>query len=60
MSQLNSIPVEKFVDGDILSRCISYLIKAENIRDDNGKLWHFTNRQLRDTRLTYLFETGHE
>lgn len=60
VNQSNLIPVEKFVDDDILSRCINCLIKAENIRDDNGKLWHFTNRQLRDTRLTYLFETGHE
>ncbi|MGL4758944.1 MAG: tyrosine-type recombinase/integrase [Patescibacteria group bacterium] len=60
VNQSNFIPVEKFVDDDILSRCVNCLIKAENIRDDNGKLWHFTNRQLRDTRLTYLFETGHE
>jgi integrase len=60
VNQSNLIAVEKFVDDDILSRCINCLIKAENIRDDNGKLWHFTNRQLRDTRLTYLFETGHE
>ncbi len=60
VNQSNLLPVEKFVDDDILSRCINCLITTKDIRDDNGKLWHFTNRQLRDTRLTYLFETGHE
>ena len=53
------------VNVDILHRealqnSVNTLIKKENIRDDNGKLWHFTNHQLRDTRATYLFETGHE
>ena len=60
VNQSNFISVQKTVDNDILSRCINCLIETENIKDDNGKLWHFTNRQLRDTRLTYLFETGHE
>ena len=60
VNQSNFIPVQKTVDNDILSRCINCLIETENIKDDNEKLWHFTNRQLRDTRLTYLFETGHE
>ena len=53
------------VNVDILHRealqnSVNTLIKKEDIRDDNGKLWHFTNHQLRDTRATYLFETGHE
>ena len=56
----NLIPVAKVANDLTLKNCINHLIKTENIRDDNGKLWHFTNRQLRDTRLTYLFETGHE
>jgi integrase len=43
-----------------LSDAINELINQKNIRDENGKLWHFTNHQLRDTRATYLFETGHE
>lgn len=45
---------------DTLKKTINKLIKTEDIRDDNGKLWHFTNHQLRNTRATYLFETGHE
>lgn len=43
-----------------LADAINKLINQKDIRDDNGKLWHFTNHQLRDTRATYLFETGHE
>lgn len=58
--QPNMIPEPRCVRHHILSDCINSLIESENIKDDNGKLWHFTNHQLRDTRLTYLFETGHE
>ena len=47
-------------DDETLKKAINKLIKKEDIRDDNGQLWHFTNHQLRDTRATYLFETGHE
>jgi integrase len=43
-----------------LATAINRLIKEENIRDDNGKLWHFSAHQLRNTRATYLFETGHQ
>ncbi len=43
-----------------LAMAINRLIKEENIRDDNGELWEFTARQLRNTRATYLFETGHQ
>ena len=43
-----------------LSQNINQLIKDKDIKDENGKLWHFTAHQLRDTRATYLFETGHE
>ncbi len=45
---------------DTLAKEINKLIKTQNIRDENGKLWHFTSHQLRDTRATNLFETGHE
>ncbi len=60
VNQSKLIPVNKTVYYNVLSRCINCLIRTKNIKDDNGELWHFTNSQLRDTRLTYLFETGHE
>jgi integrase len=53
-------PIPKPVRSIVLSESINALIKAEDIRDENGLLWKFTNHQLRDTNLTYLFETGHE
>jgi integrase/DNA-directed RNA polymerase subunit RPC12/RpoP len=53
-------PVSRVASYDLLSNCINCLIKSENIRDENNELWHFKTHQLRDTRLTYLFETGHE
>lgn len=53
-------PMPKPVRSIVLSESINTLIKAEDIRDENGKLWKFVNQQLRDTSLTYLFETGHE
>lgn len=53
-------PVKRIADIKLLNRCINCLIKSEDIRDENGKLWQFNTHQLRDTRLTYLFETGHE
>ena len=53
-------PVARVAHQQLLTRCINHIIKAEDIRDENGVLWHFTNHQLRDTRLTNLFETGHE
>ena len=53
-------PMPKPVRSIVLSESINALIKAEDIRDENGLLWKFVNHQLRDTSLTYLFETGHE
>lgn len=53
-------PVAKVVRAAALSYAVNRLIKDENIRDENGKLWQFTAHQLRDSRATYLFETGHE
>ena len=53
-------PQGKICSSSYLSIAINKLIKEEDIRDDNGKLWHFHNHQLRDTRATHLFETGHE
>ena len=60
VNQPNLIPVARVSRNHVLSTCINCLIKAEKIEDANGKLWHFANHQLRHTRLTYLFETGHE
>ena len=39
---------------------IRHLIKAENIRDENGNLAKFSNKLTRPTRLTKLFEQGHD
>ena len=60
LTRLNLVPVARTANDDLLIRCINWLIKSEEIRDENNNLWHFTTSQLRDTRLTYLFETGHE
>lgn len=43
-----------------LHMAISSLIKAENIKDENGKLALFKPRLVRPTRLTHLFEQGHD
>ncbi len=39
---------------------IRHLIATENIRDENGKLAKFSNKLIRPTRLTKLFEQGHD
>lgn len=39
---------------------IRCLIQALDIRDENGKLAEFSTRLLRPTRLTQLFEQGHD
>jgi integrase len=43
-----------------LHMAISSLIKAEDIKDENGKLALFKPRLVRPTRLTHLFEQGHD
>ena len=48
------------VSYDPLNLCIRCLIKAENIRDENGFLAKFQTRLIRATRLTQLYEQGHD
>jgi len=60
LEQLNITSQAKIPKNELLIRIINSLIAAENIRDENGELWQFKTHQLRDTRLTHLFETGHE
>jgi len=43
-----------------LAMAIRVLISACNIQDDNGKLAKFRSRLVRPTRLTQLFEQGHD
>lgn len=61
-SQLNLKPVMKVIHKthDPLKLAIRCLINAENIRDDNDKLAKFSTRLVRPTRLTQLFEQGHD
>ena len=44
----------------ILSRVIRCLIKAEDIRDENGELAKFSHRLVRATRLSQLYNLGHD
>jgi integrase/transcription elongation factor Elf1 len=55
-------PVKKVIPSswNPLRIAIRTLIKAENIRDDNGQLAKFQPRLLRETRLTELFQKGHD
>jgi integrase len=61
-SQPKLQPVKKIIpkDHDPLSKAIRCLIKSEDIRDENGKLAEFTPCLVRPSRLTQLFEQGHE
>ena len=58
----NIIPVKKVIPKDncLFRGAIEYLIETENIRDENGKLAEFSPRLIRHTRLTQLFEQGHD
>ncbi len=55
-------PVKKVIptNGSPLQKAIRTLIKAEDIRDDNGELGKFQTRLVRETRLTELFLKGHD
>ena len=55
-------PVKKVITSaeNPLRKSIRTLIKVLNIRDENGKLAKYTNKMLRPTRLTNLFEQGHD
>lgn len=53
-------PARRIIGETLLCSLMELLIEELDIRDENGEQWHFINRQLRDTRLTHLFEEGHE
>lgn len=62
-SQPKLKPVKKVMPSSYenpLSFVIRCLIKAENIIDENGQLAQFKPKLLRPTRLTHLFEMGHD
>jgi hypothetical protein len=61
-SQPKLQPVKKVIPKNhcLLTKVIRCLIKSEDIRDENGKLAKFSTCLVRPTRLTQLFEQGHE
>lgn len=61
-NQLDFKPVKKILHKthNALKVTIKCLIEAENIRDENDKLAKFIPRLTRPTRLTKLFEQGHD
>lgn len=61
-TQPNIKPVKKVIpqNESAFQKCIICLIKAENIRDENGQLARFKPALVRSTRLTQLFEQGHD
>lgn len=62
-SQPKLEPVKKVIPTNSyspLSISICCLIQALNIRDENGQLAEFKTKLLRSTRLTWLFEQGHD
>jgi integrase len=61
-SQPNLQPVKKVIPKSLspLQLAIRCLIEAENIRNDNGFLAEFSPCLVRPTRLTQLFEQGHD
>lgn len=63
VSQENLKPIKKAIpnEGSIpLKMAIRCLIKVLDIRDENGKLANFSPCLVRSTRLTQLFEQGHD
>lgn len=61
-SQPNIKPVKKVIpqNDSPLTISIRTLIKDLDIRDENGQLATFQTKLLRSTRLTQLFEKGHD
>ncbi len=61
-SQPDLMPVKKVIPSSRSSfqEAIRCLIKAEDIRDENGFLAEFSPNLVRPTRLTQLFEQGHD
>jgi integrase len=62
LSKIKLKPVKKVVpsQNNPLLICIRTLIKELDIRDENNRLATFENKVLRPTRLTQLFEQGHD
>ncbi|GAA6614381.1 tyrosine-type recombinase/integrase [Scytonema sp. NUACC26] len=61
ISQPKLKPVKKVIlIPSPLQKAINCLISVLDIRDDNGKLVSFSPKLLRSTRLTQLFEMGHD
>jgi integrase/transcription elongation factor Elf1 len=62
ITQTKIKPVKKIIPKirSPLETCIRCLIQAENIRDENGELGRFSSSLVRSTRLTQLFEQGHD
>lgn len=62
LSQPKLKPIRKVIpqSRNPLVTVINCLIKSENILDENGQLAEFTPKLLRPTRLTQLFEQGHD
>ena len=62
LSQPKLKPVKKVIPSNRnpLAVVINCLIQSENILDENGKLAQFSPKLLRPTRLTQLFEKGHD
>lgn len=58
----NLKPVKKVIpkNNSLFSGAIKYLIETEDIRDENGKLAKFSPCLIRPTRLTQIFEQGHD
>lgn len=61
-TQPNLQPIRRVMPKvpNIFSKVIRCLINAENICDDNGKLAKFSHRLVRPTRLTQLYNLGHD
>lgn len=61
ISQAKLKPVKKVILIESpLQKAINCLIRVLDIRDENGKLAFFSPKLLRPTRLTQLFEQGHD
>lgn len=61
-SQPDLKPVKQVINAnrDPLTRTVRCLIRAFDIRDENDKPAQFSQRLVRPTRLTQLFEQGHD
>ena len=62
-SQPNLEPFKRILPSRVnnpLLKCIRTLIKALDIRDENGQPAKFKTKLLRPSRLTQLFEQGHD